>query len=117
MTLGCYPPVVRNVSSSFGIEEMMNGMNQAMIDVRGVKQAIWKREMDHGQIFVSNMLQSMMKAPNYWKNSIGTNKAIRKLKVLEKKRELKRPSPSMDSEYSCRTGETDAFVIFPGTEL
>ena len=25
---------------------MMNGINQAMIDVRGVKQTVWKREMD-----------------------------------------------------------------------
>ena len=36
----------RRYLSSFGIEEMMNNGNQAQIDVRGIKQAIWKREMD-----------------------------------------------------------------------
>lgn len=40
----------------------MNGINQAMIDVRGVKQAIWKREMDRRPTSVSSMPQSTMKA-------------------------------------------------------
>ncbi len=45
MTLG-YPGSTERYLSSFGIEEMMNNGNQAQIDVRGIKQAIWKREMD-----------------------------------------------------------------------
>ena len=40
MTLG-YPGSTERYLSSYGIEEMMNGINQAMIDVRGVKQTIW----------------------------------------------------------------------------
>ena len=34
MTLG-YPGSTERYLSSYGIEEMMNGINQAMIDVRG----------------------------------------------------------------------------------
>ena len=45
MTMG-YPGSTERYLSSFGIEEMMTTTNQAQIDVRGVKQAIWKREMD-----------------------------------------------------------------------
>lgn len=45
MTLG-YPGSTERYLSSFGIEEMMNNSNQAQIDIRGIKQAIWKREMD-----------------------------------------------------------------------
>ena len=45
MTLG-YPGSTERYLSSFGIEEAMNGINQAQIDIRGVKQAIWKRAMD-----------------------------------------------------------------------
>jgi len=45
MTIG-YPGSTERYLSSFGIEEMMNNSNQAQIDIRGVKQAIWKREMD-----------------------------------------------------------------------
>ena len=68
------------------IEEMMNGINQAMIDVRGVKQAIWKREMDRRPDIRIKYASKYDESSNYWKNSIGTNKAIQHLKVLEKKR-------------------------------
>ncbi|GCB33223.1 S46 family peptidase [Bacteroides faecalis] len=86
MTLG-YPGSTERYLSSYGIEEMMNGMNQAMIDVRGVKQAIWKREMDRRPDIRIKYASKYDESSNYWKNSIGTNKAIRHLKVLEKKRE------------------------------
>ena len=86
MTLG-YPGSTERYLSSFGIEEMMNGMNQAMIDVRGVKQAIWKREMDRRDFIRIKYASKYDESSNYWKNSIGTNKAIRKLKVLDKKRQ------------------------------
>lgn len=85
MTLG-YPGRTERYLSSYGIEEMMNGLNQAMIDVRGVKQAVWKREMDRRQDIRIKYASKYDESSNYWKNSIGTNKAIRHLKVLEKKR-------------------------------
>lgn len=85
MTMG-YPGSTERYLSSYGIEEMMNGMNQAMIDVRGVKQAIWKREMDRRPDIRIKYASKYDESSNYWKNSIGTNKAIRHLKVLEKRR-------------------------------
>lgn len=86
MTLG-YPGSTERFLSSYGVEEKMNVMNQAMIDVRGVKQAIWKREMDRSQDIRIKYASKYDESSNYWKNSIGENKAIRHLKVLEKKRE------------------------------
>lgn len=85
MTLG-YPGVTERYLSSYGIEEMMNGANQAMIDVRGVKQAIWKREMDSRPDIRIKYASKYDKSSNYWKNSLGVNRAIRRLKVLERKR-------------------------------
>ena len=86
MTLG-YPGSTERFLSSYGIEEMMNGLNQAMIDMRGVKQTIWKREMDRRPDIRIKYASKYDESSNYWKNSIGTNKAIRQLKVLEKKRD------------------------------
>ena len=74
MTLG-YPGSTERYLSSYGIEEMMNGINQAMIDVRGVKQAIWKREMDRRPDIRIKYASKYDESSNYWKNSIGTNKA------------------------------------------
>ncbi len=85
MTLG-YPGSTRRSLSSFGIEEMMNHANQAQIDVRGVKQAIWKREMDRSDSIRIKYASKYDESSNYWKNSIGVNRAIRRLNVLPKKR-------------------------------
>lgn len=87
MTLG-YPGRTERYLSSFGIEEMMNGTNRAQIDVRGVKQAIWKREMNRRDSIRIKYASKYDESSNYWKNSIGVNRAIRKLHILEKKRAL-----------------------------
>lgn len=87
MTMG-YPGSTERYLSSFGIEEMMNNTNRAQIDVRGVKQAIWKREMDARDSIRIKYASKYDESSNYWKNSIGTNLAIRKLHILEKKQNL-----------------------------
>ena len=87
MTIG-YPGSTERYLSSFGIEEMMNNSNQAQIDIRGVKQAIWKREMDSKDSMRIKYASKYDESSNYWKNSIGVNRAIRKLGILEKKREM-----------------------------
>ena len=87
MTLG-YPGSTERYLSSYGIEEMMNGINQAMIDVRGVKQAVWKREMDRRPDIRIKYASKYDESSNYWKNSIGVNRTIKKLHVLDKKRAM-----------------------------
>lgn len=87
MTLG-YPGSTERYLSSYGIEEMTQTANQAQIDVRGVKQAIWKREMDRSDAIRIKYASKYDESSNYWKNSIGMNRAVRKLKVLEKKRAM-----------------------------
>lgn len=87
MTLG-YPGDTKRYLSSYGIEEMMGTMNQAMIDMRGVKQAIWKREMDKEDGIRIKYASKYDESSNYWKNSIGTNKAIRDLRIIEKRQEM-----------------------------
>lgn len=87
MTLG-YPGTTERYLSSFGIEEMMTGENQARIDIRGVKQAIWKREIDRRDSIRLKYASKYDESSNYWKNAIGMNRAIRRLHVLEKKRAL-----------------------------
>ena len=87
MTMG-YPGSTERYLSSFGIEEMMTTTNQAQIDVRGVKQAIWKREMDSRDSIRIKYASKYDESSNYWKNSIGVNRTIKKLHVLDKKRAM-----------------------------
>ena len=89
MTLG-YPGSTDRYLSSYGIEERLLHTNQAQIDVRGVKQAIWKRAMDRRDSIRLMYASKYSESSNYWKNSIGMNRAVRRLHVLDKKRALER---------------------------
>ena len=89
MTLG-FPGSTERYLSSFGIEERLLNANQAQIDVRGVKQAIWKREMDRRDSIRLMYVSKYSESSNYWKNSIGMNRAVRRLRVLDKKRAMER---------------------------
>lgn len=114
LTMG-YPGSTERYLSSFGIEEMMNATNQAQIDVRGVKQAIWKREMDHRDSIRIKYASKYDESSNYWKNSIGVNRAVRRLHVLDKKR-------AMEQELRRWLRQTPAereqlLQLFPALEL
>ena len=54
------------------------------------KRQIWKREMDRRDSIRIKYASKYDESSNYWKNSIGVNRAIRKLHVLEKKRAMER---------------------------
>lgn len=84
MTMG-YPGTTERYLSSFGIEEMVHNAHQAMIDVRGVKQAIWKQAMNQSESMRIKYASKYNESSNYWKNSIGMNDAIKQLGVIKKR--------------------------------
>jgi hypothetical protein len=87
MTLG-YPGSTERYLSSFGVDEMDKNTRQSMIDVRGVKLAIWKKAMDENQLIHIAYASKYSESSNYWKNSIGMNKAVEKLNILESRRKI-----------------------------
>ncbi|WP_455665986.1 S46 family peptidase [Phocaeicola sp.] len=89
MTMG-YPGSTSRYLSSFGIEERVNTDNAAMIDVRTIKQAIWKDAMEKSDDIRIKYASKYAQSANYWKNSIGMNQAVKELKVIEKKQALEK---------------------------
>ena len=87
MTLG-YPGSTDRYLSSFGIEEQMRTQNQSMIDVRGIKQAIWKNAMESNDSIRIMYASKYAASSNYWKYSIGMNKAIEELNIIGKRKLL-----------------------------
>lgn len=87
MTMG-YPGSTSRYLSSYGVEERIHTDNAAMIDVRTVKQAIWKKAMDGSDDIRIKYAAKYAQSSNYWKNSIGMNRAVEKLDVIGKKRQL-----------------------------
>ncbi len=87
MTIG-YPGSTSRYLSSYGVDTRVNGVNVSMIDVRGKKQDVWKRWMDSDRTIALKYATKYATSSNYWKNSIGMNKAIADLQVVEEKRQL-----------------------------
>lgn len=85
MTIG-FPGSTDRYLSSWGVEQRMEHVNKPRIEARGIKQGIWKEAMranDEVRIKYSSKYQG---SSNYWKNSIGMNRGLTKLNVIDRKR-------------------------------
>ena len=83
-----FPGSTSRYMSSWGVEQRMNIANQAMIDIRAVKQGVWLEDMRRDPAINIMYASKYARSSNYYKNSIGMNNQLRKLKVLERKRAL-----------------------------
>ena len=87
MTIG-YPGSTSRYLSSWGIDERVNARNVSTIQVRGRKQEVWKKFMDADRSVGIKYASKWASSSNYWKNSIGMNKAIADLGVIAQKQRL-----------------------------
>ncbi len=87
MTIG-YPGRTNRYLSSWGIVERTEATNQAVIDVRTAKQNVWKHWMDEDRTIELKYSSKWASSSNYWKNSIGMNKAVKDLDVVGQKQKI-----------------------------
>ncbi len=85
MTIG-YPGSTERYLSSYGVEEMRNGLFYPMQQVRGIKQAIMKRHMSQSEAVRIKYDSKYANSSNYWKNSIGMIKCIDSISIIDIKR-------------------------------
>jgi hypothetical protein len=87
MAMG-FPGRTNRYLSSWGVERRIKSSNEPRIDVRGVKQNIWKEAMaKNPETYIKYASKYAMSA-NYWKNSIGMNRGIEKKQVIERKQTI-----------------------------
>lgn len=89
MTVG-FPGSTNRYLSSFGIRERMECSNEARINVRGVKQGVWSKWMDSDPTIRLQYAAKYAQSSNYWKNSIGMNRALEHLGVIKEKKALEK---------------------------
>jgi len=87
MTIG-YPGSTSRYMSSYGIIERMEMQNKPRIEVRGLKQDIWTKWMKKERAVGIKYASRFASSSNYWKNSIGMNKALTDLGVVAQKQQL-----------------------------
>ena len=87
MTFG-YPGSTDRYLSSYGIENTMRTSNDLRYQVRGVKLAILDEAMKREDAIRIMYASKYAASSNYWKFSLGQNKALKELKVIEEKQAL-----------------------------
>lgn len=107
MILG-YPGSTDRYLTSWGIEERMHIVNMARIVIRDAKQKVWLEDMQADQKVRIQYSSKYSRSTNYYKNSIGMNRGLENLNVLEKKRALEASFEKWiaeDTERSEKYGE------------
>jgi hypothetical protein len=86
MTIG-FPGSTDRYLSSWGVEQRIESSNKPRIEVRGIKQDIWKEAMVADDATRIKYASKYAQSSNYWKNSIGMNRGLYRLNVIERKQE------------------------------
>ncbi len=86
MTMG-YPGSTNRYLSSYGIQERYV-QNAIRAQVRGVKQEVMKRHMDASEAVRIKYDSKYAQSSNYWKNSLGMNKCIDSIGLIQQKQQF-----------------------------
>ncbi len=89
MTFG-YPGSTERYLSSYGIVNTINNENIPRIQAREAKQAVMTAAMNSSEAIRIMYASKYAQSSNYWKNSIGMNKALDELGVVAEKQALER---------------------------
>ena len=84
MTIG-YPGTTTRYLSSYGIRERRDAKNEPMYKTRAVKQDIMIRHMRASEAVRIKYDSKFAQSANYWKNSIGMNKCIDSIGLIQQK--------------------------------
>ncbi|MDR1407023.1 MAG: S46 family peptidase [Tannerella sp.] len=85
MTLG-FPGSTFRYLCSWGVKQRIEDSNKPRIEVRGIKQDIWRERMQASDAVRIKYASKYAGSSNYWKNSIGMNRGLEKLHIIERKK-------------------------------
>lgn len=85
-----FPGSTKRYLTQSEVKQRMNAINQAMIDMRGVRLEVLRKYMDASDKTRIQYANKFAGSSNYWKNSIGMNKAIVDNNVLGTKAEIEK---------------------------
>lgn len=87
MTIG-YPGSTSRYLSSYGIKERRDASNAPRAQVRGVKQDVMTKHMRADEAVRIKYDSKFAQSANYWKNSIGMNKCIDSIGIINQKQQF-----------------------------
>jgi len=85
-----YPGETQRYIPSYGIRQIEDYINPEIIKIRGIKQQIWKEEMQKNPKIRIQYAAKYSESSNYWKYSIGQNEGLKHMNVIEKREEFEK---------------------------
>ncbi|MDR2650734.1 MAG: S46 family peptidase [Prevotellaceae bacterium] len=85
-----YPGSTQRYMTSWEVDERMNIANANRIHIRGIRLDLMKEDMEADRKVRIQYASKHAGVSNYWKNSIGMNNALKRLKIYDKKQEEER---------------------------
>ena len=110
MTVG-YPGSTSRYLSSYGIRERRDAQNAPRAQVRGLKQEVMQRHMRASEAVRIKYDSKFAQSANYWKNSIGMNKCIDSIGIINQKQAYEQRIKSWMDSTGYLKGKLDFAVM------
>ncbi len=110
MTMG-YPGSTNRYLSSYGIKEMRDAQNTPRAQVRGVKQDVMIRHMRADEGVRIKYDSKYAQSSNYWKNSLGMNKCIDSIGIINQKQQYEKLIRAYQDSTGYLKGKLDFSVM------
>ena len=102
-----YPGSTSRYLSSYGIQERRDALNTPRVQVREVKQEVMLRHMRASEAVRIMYESKYAHSSNYWKNSIGMNKCIDSIGLIQQKRAFEQRISRWMDETGYLKGQLD----------
>ena len=102
-----YPGSTSRYLSSYGIQERRDAINAPRVQVRAIKQEVMLRHMRSSEAVRIMYESKYASSSNYWKNSIGRNKCIDSIGLIQQKRAFEQRISRWMDETGYLKGQLD----------
>ncbi len=102
-----YPGSTSRYLSSYGIQERRDAINAPRVQVRAIKQEVMLRHMRSSKAVRIMYESKYASSSNYWKNSIGMNKCIDSIGLIQQKRAFEQRISRWMDETGYLKGQLD----------
>ncbi len=99
MVMG-FPGSTQRYMTSYEIDDMLSVSNPNRIFIRGERQAILKKDMAASDKVRIQYASKYARSSNYWKNSIGMSRGLKRLDVKSKKEEQEAEFTAWASQFT-----------------
>lgn len=105
-----YPGRTNRYEVSYGVDLAVKVTNPSIVDCRDLRLAIMKRHMDKDKKVYLQLTSSYSRIANYWKYFIGQTEQLKRLEVVEQKKEAEQSFATWQRKNNRDNGLLESFA-------